>query len=71
LNPAERFNDELGGFAATEVPDERDPSVTAVVAVSLVAGLTCTLASAATALGALTEVIGADPEWKKRWDLGK
>ena len=30
-------------------PDERDPSVTAVVAVSLVAGLACTLAPAATA----------------------
>ena len=30
-------------------PDERDPSVMAVVAVSLVAGLACTLAPAATA----------------------
>jgi hypothetical protein len=30
-------------------PDERDPSVTAVAAVSLVAGLACTLAPAATA----------------------
>ena len=30
-------------------PDERDPSVTAVAVVSLVAGLACTLAPAATA----------------------
>jgi hypothetical protein len=30
-------------------PDERDPSVAAVAAASLVAGLTCTLAPAATA----------------------
>jgi hypothetical protein len=30
-------------------PDERDPSVTAVATVSLVAGLACTLAPAATA----------------------
>jgi hypothetical protein len=30
-------------------PDERDPSVTAVAAVSLIAGLSCTLAPAATA----------------------
>ncbi len=30
-----------------------------------------TLAPAATALDALTEVIGTNPEWKERWDLGK
>jgi hypothetical protein len=36
------------GFT-TPSPDERDPSVTAVAAVSLVAGLACTLAPAATA----------------------
>jgi hypothetical protein len=39
-----------------DIPDERDPSVTAVAAVSLVAGLACTLAPDATA-----RLAGIDP----------